>query len=836
MREGAYRSFILPESTPHYQPQKDFHTEHVKIELSLDMSKKMLAGSCTLKIIPLSSGLKRLALDACGLEIKEVSLDGAPCAFEYDLEKLTVDSPNPLSGSHSLRVAYSCSPTKGVYFIEPDPEHPEREVQAWSHSEAEFARHWYPCYDHPNEKSTSEILLTVPKGFKVISNGKLLSTKEDGSNATFHWKEELPHPSYLTSFVAGRFSEVKQEAEGVQLHYYFPESKREDVMRYFGETPRMVKVFNELTGVKYPYQKYAQTTVEEFFYGGMENFNATTLSMTYYHDADSDEDFQPQYSKPNRNAVNLVAHELAHQWFGDLVTCVEWSHAWLNEGFAEYMQALYIEKTRGVDAFRWEMIMKAGDFFEDDATEYRRATVEKNYVYPDDLFDTSIYEKGAWMLHELRHLMGDNAFFGGVSEYLKAHSFANADTHDFRKSMEKVSGLSLEEFFEQSFFRPGFPEFQVEYTWDEESSAATLHVKQTQKLELQTPIFKLPCDVVLYISGTRVKKRVFIGSADQTFVFALGLKPSIVEFDPQRWLLKKVSFKKSIDLLINQLDGSEDASSRAEAAKDLGDLKSNLAVLALKRAAAKEQFWEVNASALKALGEIGTTEALDALLELSKPSNRRTRRALAEALANFKEERACSLLTDLLQNDPSPYVRCEAALSLAKAWPDGAFATLKEAMKAHSPNETLAEACLEAMGKLKDGAVVEVIKENIRYGKPTRVRIGALKAITGRGHVRDEEVPMVKEILLRDKEFRVREYLIAKLIPSVGDRRFLDAVKESSKSDRDPRIKRKALAVYYELSGAAETSSAISKLREEVEKLKEQNTRLAQASGAAAHQ
>ena len=830
---NAYRSFHLPESTIHYTPKKDFHTQHAKIELSLDMPRKRITGSCTLTIIPIRPGLNRVVLDACSMEIHEVSLDGSKCEFEYDQERLAINPSVPLSGSHTLKITYSSTPNEGIYFIEPDKEHPEKEVQAWTHSEAEFARYWFPCYDNPNDKFTSEVLLTVPKGFRVISNGKLVSEQENGDAVTFHWKEELPHPSYLTSFVAGKFGEVKQEAEAVQLQYYFPQSKKADVLRYFGETPRMIKVFNEITGVRYPYPKYAQTTVEDFIFGGMENFNATTLTMLYYPDADSQEDFQVSYSTPNRNPTNLVAHELAHQWFGDLVTCVDWSHAWLNEGFADYMQAMYIERTRGVDQFRWDMGAKADSFFEEDANEFRRPTVEKDFVYPDDLFGMAIYARGAWMLHELRYILGDGAFFEGISSYLKAHSFSNTDTHDFRKSMEKVSGRSLEEFFEQSFLKTGFPEFEVEYSWDEASKTATLRVRQTQKLEMRTPIFKLPCDIVMYVDGTRMKKRVMLDSGDQTFSFGQASKPAIVEFDPEHWLLKKIRFRKSVELLVSQLEGSADASSRAEAARNLGEAKVNIAVGALGRAAKKAQFWDVNASALRALGEIGTSEALSALLEAGMPAERRTRRALAEALGNFKDESARSLLITLLQNDQSPYVKCEAALSLAKAWPEGAFQHLMEAMKVHTTNETLAEACLDAMGKLKDAGIAAVVSENVAYGKPLRVRIGALKAIKNRGCLLGDEFPTIKEMLLRDKEFRVREYIVGKLIPSLGDARFLDALKEASRTDRDPRIRRKALEVFHSLSEASEASKTIAKLGYEVEQLKDQLKRIPQVSQSA---
>ncbi len=822
MPTGPYRSFYLPESTPHYPPSKEFLVEHLKIKLDVDFTRKGVAGTCTLRIRPIREGLNGIVLDACGMQIQGVTVDEKPCPFEYDGEKLTIDASEKVTETRSVTVDYSAVPRDGIYFVGPDEEYPEKPVQAWTHSEAEFARFWYPCFDHPNDKCTSETIITVPSGFAVISNGRLVSKAEDAGRVTFHWKDDVPHSSYLTSFVAGRFSEAREDSEGVPLYYYFPETRRDDVQRYFGETPRMIKVFNEITGVKYPYPKYAQTTVEDFIFGGMENANATTLTTTRFHDARSDEDFQAAYGSPNRNAVNLVAHELAHQWFGDLVTCSDWSHAWLNEGFADYMQVLYIERTRGVDAARWDMVTKVQDAIEEDESDYRRPIVEKNYVYPDDVFDATTYEKGAWMIHQLRYLMGDAAFFRGIHEYLTRFSHRNADTHDLRKVMEEVSGLSLEQFFEQSFFMAGYPEFEVSYLWEKEARTATVSVKQVQKLEQKTPVFSLPCEIVFYTVKGRQKKRVWLRAADQTFSFELDSEPTIVEFDPEEWLLKKVSFKKSVALLLNQLEGSQDASSRAAAARELGNLKDAGAVEALRKAATRDDFWYVNGCALKALGDIGTPEALEALLGVGKPVNRRARRMLAEGLGSFKDKKARTLLQELLQSDPSPYVRCEAALSLAKAAGEEALSALREAMKVRSPNETLAEACLAAMGKTDNEEVRSLVKDSLRYGRPTRVRIGAMKAIKERGHIIDEELPILKKILLTDPEFGARDYLVSKLIPAVHDRRFLDALQESSKTDRDNRIRRSALEAYHQISDDTEISATISRLKEEVEKLKEQ--------------
>ena len=829
MTRGSHKSFHLPESKPHYAPPREFRTLHRKIELSVDFQKKSISGYCTLDIEPIRQGLGAVHIDARELDVTACAVDGASVDFEYDNAVLTVPLREE-SGVRSIRIEYSATPKEGLYFTAPDAEHPEKEVQAWTYSEPESARFWFPCHDHPSDKSSSEVVIRVPKGFRVISNGRLISEREEGGSAIFHWREDTPHSSYLTSFVVGKFSRITQEIHGVKLHYNFPESKRADVLRYFGETPRIIETLEELTGMKYPYEKYDQTTVQDFVAGGEENLNATTLAMTYYPEAGTEEDFQPMYSNPFSSAVNLVAHEAAHQWYGDWVTCTDWCHAWINEAWATYLQSLYTERSRGVDQMRWEMRAREVEYLEEDETKYRRPIVDREYVWPHDVFDHTTYRKGAAMLHELRYIVGDQAFFRGTGEFLKKYAKACGDTDDMRKTMEAVSGLQLEEFFEQAFLKPGYPEFRIEYAWDDVAKTATLHVKQEQDTSDGTPIFKLPCDIVFYVQGARKKFRAMLGPPEQSLVFSLEAKPSVVEFDPERWLLKKVKFEKTFDLLGNQLGQSEDAWSRAEAASALGKTASDQAVTSLMSAAKKEQFWDVRACALRGLGEIGSEKALAALLEVGIPSDRRVRRALTKALGNFKDERARKILVGFLEADESPYVRCEAALSLGKAWPEGALPHLKKAMGVHSPNETLAEACLEAMGKSKDEEVKQIVDGSLAYGKPTRVRVGALKAIKARGRIADDELLLLKDMLLRDKEYRVRLYLVSVLLRELADGRFVDALAEVARGDRNGSVRREALEVFYELSRQAEQTAAIAALRAEVEGLKEENKKLLSSS------
>jgi len=719
----ARKSFHLPESRVHYPPQRDFRTKHIRVDLAIDFERKSIDGSCTLDLEPMRRDLGRIVLDAGELDVGTVEVDGRPAEFECDNANLSV-TVEPAAGVRKLKVGYRASPKEGLYFSSPDREHPEKEVQAWTHSEPESAHFWFPCHDHPSDKASSETVITVPKGFRVISNGKLISVEDRGDRSTYHWREDVPHSTYLTSFVAGKFGEITQESDGVLLRYNFPESKRRDVLRYFGETPKIIKVLGDLTGMKYPYEKYDQTTVQDFIAGGEENINATTLTLNYYPEPGSEEDFQPTYANTFNNNVSLVAHEAAHQWFGDLVTCADWCHAWINEAFATYLQSLYTEKTKGVDYMRWEMRTREGEYFEEDERQYRRAIVERNYVWPHDIFDHTTYRKGAAMLHELRYIMGDDAFFAGIAEFLRAYAKGCADTDDFRKTLERTSGLPLEEFIDQAFMKPGYPEFNVDYGWDEKAGTATLRVKQKQDTSDGTPIFKLPCEVVFYADGKRRGFRVLLDSAEQTLVFSLGSKPTVVEFDPERWLLKKVRFDKSLELLINQLEQSQDSYSRSEAAIALGKLVSDKAVSALKAAAMKEQFWDVRSCALRALGDIGTEQALEALIQAGLPENRRVRRGLAKALGSFTNERARNVLLELLERDESPYVRCEAALSLAKAWPEGALHHLKAAMEIHTPNETLAEACLESMGKLADPEARRLSTRASATGNPTGVETG----------------------------------------------------------------------------------------------------------------
>lgn len=820
-------TFHIPGSSRHLPPSKEFHAEHIRIQLRVDFEKKRISGACKTKLVPLREGISLLHLDAREMRVSDVSLDGVKVPFEHDGEVITVTSPGPLAiATHELRIEYSAEPRQGVYFIAPDEGYPDKPVQAWSQGEPEFSRYWFPCHDHPNDKATSEMEISVPAGFTVVSNGKLVSKEDADGWTTFTWREDVAHSAYLNSFVAGRFDVIEDVAEGIPLQYYFPEAKRGDALRLFGLTPDMLRVFESLTRTRYPYEKYSQIAVHDFIIGGMENISATTLTDTRFPDERSEEDYAARYSRPDRSHVELVAHELAHMWFGDLVTAKHWSHLWLNEGFATYFQALYTREKFGEDDFRHDMLSKADSYFEEDSNSYRRAIVDDVYVTSDDVFDSYAYEKAAWMIHQLRYILGDELFFDATSEYLKRHAGANADTHDYMKVLEEKSGYSLEGYFDQAFFKAGHPEFEVGYSWDEATRTAEVSVKQTQQTDELTPLFSLPCDIAFYIPGApgaaktggRHLKRVALSSKEEKFHFELPWKPSVVEFDPEERLLKKVKFEKPVAMLLTQLEASTDGSSRRRAAEALSAFPANLDVVqALERAARREdQHFSVCTEAARALGKIGTKDALEALLGLVSVKNRRVRRAVVAALGEFKDPAVAKPLLAALRGDESPYVQCQAAISYGKAKLPDAFEVITSAVGTPSPEEAVTEACLEALGYVKEPRTRPFLRGHVPYGKPVRARVGALKGISRLGWLEEEDVALLGDLLKEDKEYTVRSQVL-EVVSDLVDRRLLAAVRQAAEKDVDPRVRRRAMEVAIGLSEAASTEKALSDVREGLE-------------------
>src|SRR5579883_312680 len=469
-----------PFQPDHVEPQwprdRQADIRHIKLELTLDFGRRAISGTATHRLTAIVDDLARLEFDEAELEIKAVRAAGETLAFTTDGGKLTVMLPTPLKAGAEIEVAIDYAavrPRRGLYFVGPDAAYPDKPVEAWTQGEDEDSRYWFPCYDYPNDKATSEVIVTTPSRFTAISNGALVATTPGPlpDTRTFHWRQDVPHSAYLITLAAGEFVEIRDQAGDVPVLYYVHPGREDDARRAFGNTPRMIQFYERIIGVPYPYAKYSQVAVTDFIFGGMENTSATTQTADTLHDERAHLDFS---SDP------LVAHELAHQWFGDLVTCRDWSHAWLNEGFATYFEVLYQEHDKGRDEAEYELYHNARSYFDEDSRRYRRPIVCETFKYPWIIFDRHTYEKGCWVLRMLHQELGDELWWRVIGAYLRKFRDQSVETNDLIETIAEVTGRNLKPFFDQWVFKSGYPVLRAHYSWDPKAKRAELWVLQTQ--------------------------------------------------------------------------------------------------------------------------------------------------------------------------------------------------------------------------------------------------------------------------------------------------------------------------------------------------------------------
>ncbi len=806
------KNFAFPEYKPQYPREYPVKLKHVKAEIKLFPEKKTLTGAVLLTLESKRDMLKTVYLDAVDMEIKEVKVDGEKREYIYDGKNLTIELPKSVNKGKEVKVSviYETKPVKGVYFILPDGNHPERTLQIYTQGESEDNRYWLPLLDYPNVKSTSELLISVPKNLIVVSNGELLEVEEEGTFKKYHFRMDKPHSTYLISFAAGEFSVKNEEVDGVKLEYFVPKGKEEFIQRSFSKTPDMIKFFSDYTGVKYPYKKYSQVTVSEFMYGGMENITATTLTETTLHDEKAHMDFR---SEP------LVAHELAHQWFGDLVTTKDWANIWLNESFATYFEALYTRKDLGNEEFLYEMYQNLDSYLKEYSKRYSRPIVTRLYSMPEEVFDAHSYPKGALVLHMLKNLVGEEKFREAIKLYLERFKFSNADTEDFRKVVEEVTGKDMEKFFDYFIYNAGHPVISFSYSFDPEKKLLKLSFKQKQGKD-SPETYELPVEVLI-----NNKKYVFnLTDKEQIFYVKTDKKPGHVCVDPEFKLFRVLELETSQEDLINNLS-CESIVCRVEGARALAKKRSNKVVKALKEAMLKERFWGVIVEEAKALGEIGTDEALNALLGVeTKIKHPKARRAIASALGNFKEERAAETLIKILNDEnESYYVRKEAATSLGKTRYEKAFEVLRGKLNVPSHNYSIPSGALLGLSELSTEKSLEIILEYTSKENPTTLRATATQCL-GQYPSNKKVYDKLKE-LAKDENFRVRRAVLL-AIETLMDPKLLTLLETMYKTDLDNRVKRGARELSRKIKEFMEKGAEYKRLREELDKVKEENRRI----------
>jgi aminopeptidase N len=828
---AAAPSFALAGTERQYERARPFTIQHLFLDLALDIKRRSVQGVATLDFERMAPDEAWLGLDALGFEVDTVRLDSGKgfvdAEYEYDGNQLNL-RVNAKTRRGRVAVAYRATPRRGLYFLAPDKVVKDRPVQVWSQCQDEDARHWFPCHDKPHLKMTTELRVAVPSGFVVLSNGELIEkrTPKQGKKPwVYHFKLDQPHPSYLVTLVAGRFQVLDdrdaQRGEGlapVPVRYYVPPGRAKDGWRSLAETPRMIELFSRLTGVPYPYSRYSQVVVSDFIFGGMENTTATTMYEHILLDERAAIDI---------TSNDLVAHELAHQWFGDHVTCRDWSHAWLNEGFATFFEHVEREDRLGRDEYDYGIAGDVETYLAEAGGRYERPIVCRDYEQPIDLFDRHLYEKGGLVLHMLRRELGDETFWRGVNRYLLRHAGGIVETSDLQRALEEVSGRSLERFFDQWVYRPGHPQLKVKIVWDD--GLLSIQVRQAQKPGA-TAIFGYEIEVEIgKKDGTTERHRKSTTEATDALVVALAERPAWVAFDPELRVASDVTIEAPADMLQKQLELGTSARTRWMAAEALARRDDPATVLALGRALAKSgDAWMVRAEAARALGKIRGEASFRLLEKHVRDAHPKVRRAVVAALGGFRRPEAGRLVRSLVGKDKSYVVDAEACRALGRTRQPGALEPLLRSLDRKSWADVVRAGALDGLASLREERALPAVIERTRYGIPTRGRRAAISALARLGDSR--KVREHLEDLLDDDDPHLRIDVVSALL-SVGDARARGALRRRLDHELDGRVTRRIREALRDLGDSLVTerkrlSDDLEALRSELTEMKTRLSRV----------
>ena len=767
----------------HFCRERTYHVIHYKLNLDLDEKTKSCIGEVDIKLVPLRPRLDTVRLDAGEMTIHKTLLNNRPMNFHLTGETLFValDKPRGLQDTVSLAISYDlASPKKGMYFIQPDSGYPDRQWQIWTQGENLDNHYWFPCYDSPNDKATSEMIVTVNDRFTAISNGKLVEVRHlpQKHRVLYHWLEGKPHSSYLVSLVAGEYAELKDKLGKLPISNYVYKHDKDIGMLSFSKTPKMIDFFSKSIGYDYPWEKFAQTVVQDFVFGGMENVSAVTLSDYTIHD---------ERAHLTESSDGLVAHELAHQWWGDLLTCRDWSHAWLNEGFASYFDILFQEYDKGRDEADKMILETQQSLLVTDAGEHRRPTVWNRYVNPIDLFDGHIYGKGACVLHMLRFVLGDELFWKAMNHYAHKFAFQNVETNDLKVAIEEATGYNLNWFFDEWLYKAGYPELSIKSFWDDSTKTLRLTVKQTQQVDSLTGIFTFPVDLEVWAAGMGHTYRITISKNEEEFLFPAASKPEAVLFDKGNWILKRVDFDKSPDESIFQMNHATDGVDRILA---IGELRWYVDSAYVSRALAKametDPFWEVRRAAVYALANAKKPAVVDELVGAYHDSDARVRGAVVTVLGDYHGSAVVKMLQAAFENDSSYYVNASALRSLARVDTANAKKYCGEGLQRSSHHEVIRSEALRALSYIGDEDALSIIKSFSRYGIDRNVRIECL-GILGRVWRHREDVVDYLISVLHDPSFHVRRTVID-VLGSIGNKKAIEPLEQSAAAESDTRL------------------------------------------------
>ena len=816
-------TFLAPiDSSAHrkYAPDREVQVLHLALDISPDFKRRTVSGTATVQFRPTAKPVQEVTLDAIDLNVHSVTATEKIQAYQVTDDKVIVTFAEPIASGKetSLTITYDAEPAKGLYFRTPEMGYKEGDTHLFTQGEEIEARHWYPCFDSPNEKFTSEVTCRLPDGMTAVSNGRLVSEEKEPASGLMvvHWSQDQPHANYLISLVAGYLKRIEDKHNNVPLAFYTPPSEINEATNSFRDTKDIMAFFEQEIDVAFPWAKYYQVCVNDFVEGGMENTSCTTLTdFTLFTDA----------TENLRTSESLVAHEMAHQWFGDLVTCKDWSDIWLNEGFATYYESLYNAHKHGRDAMLYELYQRARQITS--ITNDFNAIVRRTYDTPHDMFGYLTYPKASWVLHMLRSELGEDLYRRCIKTYLEHHQFGNVVTEDLRAVIEQLSGRSYDRFFDQWLYHGHHPELEISYSWDEKTKLAKVSIQQAQKLGENVLLFSFPLTVRFKGSFGATDRPIQVKEKDEDFYFPLESAPELVRVDPDYTLLAKVNFKAPDKMLSAQLADKEDVVGRLLAIEQLASKKDKESVAQLKQALNGDAFYGVRLEAARALRAIHSDEALDALLASTQQSDARVRREVIVDIGGFYRDTAYDSARKTLETEKNPDIVFTAIRDVAGYAKPEVSETLLKFLNSESFRNELAAAAVGGMRLQDDPAYIAPLLETLPRREPAFTSFGFAQGLDTVAYLarNEQKKDSVREFLIghvNDKKQRVQLAAINAL-GTLGDPKALGVLEKFAGAAKESPERTAAERAVADLRAVRKPVDDFKNLRQEVLDLEKAN-------------
>jgi aminopeptidase N len=778
----------LPE---HYPPDLELEPTHLFIDLYASIPARSVGGRVTTTVVAKREGHLTLKLDAIDFEDLSVrDLDDRAVRWQYDGRKLFIswEAPFEAQESRQVEVAYRVvAPTSGLYFAMPDEAYSSQPYYLLSDHETERARHWLPCIDLPNVRTTLDLRLRADARFTILANGYLVEETEQGDGTkTAHWRLEQPCPSYLICIAIGQFTraddgEFLEGDNSTPVAYYAgSEHNVEDLRRTFAPTKRMLAWMTALLNLPFPYPKYYQIALP-ITTGAMENISLVTWGDNYIQDALLAREIGWYIDQVN-------VHEMAHSYFGDAVVCRDFAHAWLKESWATYVEQLWQEEIAGDDAAQYVYYSNRAAYFDECDSRYQRPIVTRRFQSSWDLYDAHLYEGGACRLDTLRHELGDEIFWTAVREYLQRYLHQVVETDDFRRILEEHSGRSLGKFFDQWFRTAGFPDLKVTFDYDSTRQEGTFVIEQKQiDKEKNIPAFEFTTEI-RWSSGSQEERRtVHIDSERQVVVVPMNAKPDQVRFDPDHKVLHRLEFNPGDPMLRAQLLSATDLIGRIEAANTLVKSSKQVNIQAVVEAFLQEPYWGARCEFAAALGDANHVAAIEGLAQLIRTETEpRVVVSLLRAAANYRSPAISAAIQSRLQTTLGPIAVSLAYIALGKQREQAPLDILLNAAERSTRDGRAQAGAFTALGETRLGEMIPLLLAYASYGgSPNRARPAAVRAlaVSGRNIERHLREPIIEILtdLLRDPWYGVA-WAAARALGTLGEPAAIPALETFGRS------------------------------------------------------